>query len=66
MDHVKSVPERSRAIASSGLARRNSSIALAFPFKTNAAASELISFLKALPDCRMRRRITADTLVMPP
>ena len=49
--------KRWRAIASSGLARRNSSIALAFPFKTNAAASELISFLKALPDCRLRRGI---------
>jgi hypothetical protein len=58
--------KRWRAIAISGLTRRNSSIALAFPFKTNAAASELISFLKALPNCRMRLRITADTLIMPP
>jgi hypothetical protein len=30
---------------------------MAFPLKTPAAATDLISFLKALPDCRMRRGI---------
>jgi hypothetical protein len=39
------------------LIRRNSSFALAFPFETNVAASVLISFLKALPDCQMRRGV---------
>jgi hypothetical protein len=31
--------------------------ALALPLKTPASATDLISFLKALPDCRMLRRI---------
>ena len=30
---------------------------MAFPLETPAAATDLISFLKALPDCRMRRGI---------
>jgi hypothetical protein len=30
---------------------------LAYPLETPAAATDLISFLKALPDCRMRRGI---------
>jgi hypothetical protein len=30
---------------------------VAFPLETPAAATDLISFLKALPDCRMRRGI---------
>jgi len=30
---------------------------LAFPLETPDAATDLISFLKALPDCRMRRGI---------
>jgi len=45
---------RWHAIAISGLVRRNSCLALACPFETNAAVSELNSFLKALPDCQMR------------
>ena len=30
---------------------------LATPLQTTAAATDLISFLKALPDCRMRRGV---------
>jgi len=37
--------------------RGNSSSPLASPLETPADAVDLISFLKALPDCRMRRGI---------
>jgi len=47
--------KRWRAIASSGLIRRDSCIVLAFPFETNNAANELISFLKPFPDYQMLR-----------
>jgi hypothetical protein len=40
-----------------GLVRKNSSSPLASHLKTPATATDLISFLKALPDCRMRRGI---------
>ena len=40
-----------------GLVRKNSSSPLASHLKTSATATDLISFLKALPDCRMRRGI---------
>jgi hypothetical protein len=30
---------------------------VAFQFETNRAANELFSFLKALPDCQMRRGV---------
>jgi hypothetical protein len=47
--------KRWRAIASSGLIRRNSCFVVAFPFETNSAENELFNFLKPLPDCQMRR-----------
>jgi len=37
--------------------RGNKSSPLAAPLVTPAAATDLISFLKSLPDCRMRRGI---------
>jgi len=36
---------------------RNRSFPLASPLQNHAAATDLISFLKTLPDCRMRRGI---------
>ena len=37
--------------------RKTRSRPLASPLQNPAAASDLISFLKALPDCRMRRGV---------
>jgi hypothetical protein len=43
------------AITSSGSIRRKSYFVVAFQFETNSAVNELIDFLKALPNCQMRR-----------
>ena len=42
---------------SSGLVRRSRLYLLTSPLENPAAATDLISFLKALPDCRLRRGI---------
>ncbi len=57
MDHCKSVPIALARRRKHRFVRRTRSLPLASPLQNPAAATDLISFLKALPDCRMRRGI---------